>query len=96
MTTGTDGCPRSDQSLLEPITQSFDTLSGHLREMLSVAEINASFIREMIRSNEQNVASVESMYRELQQSATLSEEAAAHVETSSHTVSETSRSAARR
>ena len=81
-----DGTP----PFVEAVTRSFESLSGHLCEMLSVAEINASFVREMLRSNEQNVGSVESMYRELQQSAALSEEAAAHVETSSHKVSETS------
>lgn len=82
--------PDETPPFFEAVAQSFDALSGHLREMLSVAEINASFVREMVRSNEQNVGSVESMYRELQQSAALSEEAAAHVETSSHKVSETS------
>ena len=82
--------PDEAPPFIEAVARSFDALSGHLREMLSVAEINASFVREMVRSNEQNVGSVESMYRELQQSAALSEEAAAHVETSSHKVSETS------
>ncbi len=68
----------------------FGSFSGNLREMLSVAAINATFISEMVQSNDENVASVEGIYRELQGNTSRSEAIATHVDTAKQRLSDAS------
>lgn len=66
---------------LQQFENLFSRFSGNLREMLSVASINGSFIADMVHSNDENVTSLDSIYSEVQGNSGLSEKIASHADT---------------